>query len=226
MIVVDYYADKEIVDSLKKIDRVLLTKPSKLIYEGINGHPDLLIRQLDKELIAVDENSIKYYKDYFKNYKLIPISSIKSPYPNHIKLNYVVFKNYFIHNLKYTDKKILNFYKEKNYEFIDVKQGYTKCNIVVGKNSLITSDNDIYIKLKDKFPTLLIDHKQIKLKNFNYGFIGGTSGLINDILYFTGRLERHSSYKKILRFLDKNKEDYKFLTDKEIVDVGSLMQMY
>lgn len=224
MLVVDYYTDKEIINKLKKLDEVVLTKPNKNIYSGIEAHPDLLVRQLDKNTLAVDEENINYYKEKFSDYELIAIEKISTPYPNHIKLNYVVFNNLFIHNIKYTDKKVLEYYKNKGYELIDVKQGYTKCNIAVGKNSLITSDTDIYNKLKNKTKILQIDHKQIELRNFNYGFIGGASGLIKDTLYFTGSLKHHSSYEKIINFLNKN-EKYDYLSENQIVDIGSIIEI-
>lgn len=225
MIVLDCHADKEIKKGLDNYGEVLLTKPNNKILEGINSHPDLLIGKLDENTLAVDAQNIDYYSNFIKNKELIPIENIKSPYPSHIKLNYVVYKNYFIHNLKYTDKTVLNFFKSKNYEMINVKQGYTKCSVVVGKNCLITSDVGIYEKLKKFTNILLIEHKQIKLRNFEYGFIGGASGLIGDKLLFTGNLNNHSSKNKILEFLNKNNEDFEFLTQNEIVDIGTMIEI-
>lgn len=225
MIVVDYYTDDKILKELSKIDKVVKTKPNLQIMDGINAHPDLLIRPLNTDTLAVDDENLSYYSSIFKDKKIIPIKNIKSPYPNHVKLNFAIYQNLFIHNLNYTDTEVYQYYHERKYEFIHVKQGYTKCNLVVGKNCLITSDVNIYEKLKSKTKILLIEHKQIKLRGFNYGFIGGTSGIIKDTLYFTGSLDKHSSSEKIIDFLETNNEKYKFITNGELVDIGSIIEI-
>lgn len=225
MILVDYYTNEDIKSELSKYDKVVLTKPNKNILEGINSHPDLLVRKLDEETLAVDAQNLNYYSEIFKNKNLVPIQNIQSPYPGHIKLNFAVYKNLFIHNLKFTDKLVLNYFKEKGYEFIDVKQGYTKCNLVIGKNCLITSDVGIYKKLKDKAKILLIEHKQIMLKNFEYGFIGGATGLVKNTLLFTGNLDNHSSKEKILKFLNANDEKFEFITQRDIIDIGTILEI-
>lgn len=225
MIVVDYYTNETIKNKLKNYGEVVTTLPNSKIYEGIDAHPDILIRKLDKETIAVDSQNIEYYSNIFKNKKIIPIENIESPYPNHVKLNFAVYRDFFIHNLKFTDKEILNFYKNRGFKLIDVKQGYTKCNLAVGKRCLITSDVGIYEKLKNISNILLIEHKQIELRNFEYGFIGGATGLVGDRLFFTGVLEGHSSKDKIIKFLEANNENFEFLTESNIIDIGSIIEI-
>lgn len=225
MIFVDYYARDEIVKNLEKHGTVVRTKRNENILDGIEAHPDLLIRRLDSKTVAVDSENFEYYEKYLECKKIIEVEGIRSPYPNHVKLNFAVYKNLFIHNLKFTDEKVLEFYKERDFTFIDVKQGYTKCNLAVGKNCLITSDVDIYEKLKDLTNILLIDHKQIELRNFNYGFIGGCTGLVDGKLFFTGVLDGHSSKDKIIKFLEANNENFEFLTESTIIDIGSIIEI-
>lgn len=226
-ILINYEVSSELEKSLRKLDvNIYKTKENKNLLDGLKGHPDLLVHSLPKGNLVVDRDNYDYYKDLFKDYNIIKSEkSLNSIYPRDISLNAVVFKNLFIHNLKYTDKNLLEFYSKKGYKLIDVKQGYTKCNISIGKNVLITSDRDIYYKVKSFEKILLIDHKQIILPGFNYGFIGGASGLINDTLYFTGSLKNHSSYNEIIDFLGKNNEKYDFLTSSDIIDYGSILSL-
>lgn len=226
-ILINYEVSSELEKSLRKLDvNIYKTKENKNLLDGLKGHPDLLVHSLPKGNLVVDRDNYDYYKDLFKDYNIIKSEkSLNSIYPRDISLNAVVFKNLFIHNLKYTDKNLLEFYSKKGYKLIDVKQGYTKCNISIGKNVLITSDRDIYYKVKSFEKILLIDHKQIILPGFNYGFIGGASGLINDTLYFTGSLKNHSSYNEIIDFLEKNNEKYDFLTSSDIIDYGSILSL-
>ena len=61
-----------------------------------------------------------------------------------------------IHNLNFTDKKILDYCKDK--KTINVKQGYTKCSILpVKEKAIITNDKGIYDTLKNEdFDILLL----------------------------------------------------------------------
>ncbi|CDZ74785.1 hypothetical protein ING2D1G_0623 [Peptoniphilus sp. ING2-D1G] len=226
MIIVDKKIDDEILNNLKNLDDILFTTENNNLPSPVNTHPDMLIRALEDNDLIVDKDNYQYYKSSLFGYDVMKSeSSLKGKYPEDISLNFCKFKNYIIHNLKYTDKKILKYYKDRNFNFIDVKQGYTKCNIVVGKNSLITSDTDIYNKLNRIFNILLIEHKQIILDGYNYGFIGGCSGLINGTLYFTGDIKSHSDGQRIKEFLKLNNEKYGILSNGNLKDYGSILQI-
>ncbi|SHG97221.1 hypothetical protein SAMN02745245_00194 [Anaerosphaera aminiphila DSM 21120] len=226
-VIVDCKISDNIKNALINKDlKLFYTKQNKALLEPINSHPDMLVRQLSKRELICDKSNLSYYKSIFNDYDVLPTTNyLEEKYPRDIVLNYVVFKNYFIHNLNFTDKYVLNAYKKRNYKFINVTQGYTKCSVIVGENSLITSDKIIYDKLKNLENILLIDHKQIILKGFDYGFIGGTSGLVNGEILFTGSLKKHSSYREIINFLELNNEKYYFLTDEDIVDFGSIIEI-
>lgn len=226
-VIVSSEIDSEIIKNIENLGvKVYKTKNNKNLLSPLQAHPDMLIHILPNGNIVADRDNYDYYKKLwpdrivFKSEK-----SLNAKYPQDISLNGVAFKNYFIHNLEHTDKTLYEYYKNKGYDLINVKQGYTKCNITLGKNVLITSDSDIYNKLNNKVKILLIDHKQIILKGFNYGFIGGASGYFNDKIYFTGNLKKHSSFNKIIKFLNENNEEYDFLSKKEIEDFGSILKI-
>ena len=68
-------------------------------------------------------------------------NNIDSKYPYDVWYNATALKDYVICNKAYTDKTILD---SHNKEIINVKQGYSKCNIcIVDNNAIITSDNGI-----------------------------------------------------------------------------------
>ena len=224
-ILVSSLMGENIIKMLEKLEfKINLTKANENILESLNTHPDMLLHVLPDGSIVVDRDNVSYYRSLWPDKNVVESEKkLTGKYPGDIALNGAVFKNYFIHNLKYTDRKILDYYEKNGYTLIDVKQGYTKCNLVCGNNCLITSDTDIYRKMKDRADILLIDHKQIILKGFDYGFIGGASGLLNNRLYFTGNLENHSSYNKIMDFLSICGEEVGFLSTDEIEDFGSIL---
>lgn len=230
---VDYRISKEEISnlSLENLD-IIKVLPSKNLYKAIDGHPDIQLNILSNNtLIAHEElfNNLKSYPSLNKfNLNLVKAkTNLKNTYPYDISLNAVNLKDFFIHNLKYTDECLLNSVKEKN--LINVKQGYTKCSCaVISNNAIITSDVGIYNELK-KYPidVLGISTKDISLPYLNYGFIGGTCGLLceNKIAFF-GNYNLHPYGKEIEKFLIKHDVKPIFLSKKPLVDRGSILTLF
>lgn len=216
---------QEIIGNLENEGfNIIKTAENENILKPLCAHADILVHRLPDDTIVVDRDNFGYYENLLAGFNLLKSeNSLDAAYPLDISLNGVCFKNYFIHNLKYTDANLLDFYSKNGYKLIDVRQGYTKCNIAVGNDCLITSDVDIYEKMKDEGEEiLLIHHKEIVLPGFNYGFIGGTSGLFEDTLYFTGDIKKHSSGEEIVDFLDRNGQKFKILSEDRLLDIGSI----
>ncbi len=223
-VLVNKNIDKKSVEILKNYGKVVKTIENKNLLCGLKAHPDILVHVLPNGDIICDRENFEYYKNSFSDKNVIPSENfLDKNYPEDIILNCFSFKNYFIHNIKYTDKNILDFYKRKRYNIISVNQGYSKCSTLVTEDFLITDDAGIYKSLKDVLPVYKIDSGQIKLQNFNYGFIGGASGSIGKELFLTGNLKKHSSSDTIYDIVKKYKYKLTILSDKEIEDYGSIL---
>ncbi|MDU3087423.1 MAG: hypothetical protein E6705_05855 [Peptoniphilus harei] len=210
-------------EKLKKYGEVIRTKANKNVLKGLDTHPDILVHPLSSGDLVVYRDNIEYYKEIFKDKNVIPSSSkLSAKYPGDIHLNAFVFKNFFIHNLKHTDQVILDYYKNRGYDLVNIKQGYAKCSCLVTHDFVITSDGGIYESLKDLIPIYKIDHEQIKLQNFNYGFIGGASGVLGKKIFFTGDFSHHSSHEEILKIINKYDYEIEILTKDQIEDFGSI----
>lgn len=210
-------------EKLKKYGEVVRTCANKNILKGLDTHPDILVHPLPNGDILVDRDNLEYYKNIFPDKKILPSNSILSKkYPKDVPLNAFTFKNYFIHNLKFTDKLLLDYYKNYGYDLINIKQGYAKCSSLVTEDFIITSDGGIYESLRDLIPIYKIDHGQIKLQNFNYGFIGGASGVLGKKIFFTGDFSHHSSYEEILKIINKYDYEIEILYKDPIEDYGTI----
>ena len=210
-------------EKLKKYGQVVRTKANKSVLKGLDTHPDILVHPLPNGELLVDRDNLDYYKEIFKDKKIIPsCSSLSEKYPGDIHLNAFAFKKIFIHNLKHTDQVILDHYKMAGYELINIRQGYAKCSCLVTEDFVITSDGGIYESLKDLIPIYKIDHGGIKLQNFNYGFIGGASGVLGKKIFFTGDFSHHSSHEEILKIVSKYDYEIEILSKDPIEDFGSI----
>lgn len=214
---------EESAEKLKKYGRVVRTKTNARVLKGLDTHPDILVHPLPCGDLVVDRDNSEYYKNIFPDKKILPSHSILSKkYPKDVPLNAFTFKNYFIHNLKHTDQVILDYYKRAGYDLVNIKQGYAKCSCLVTKDFIITSDGGIYESLRDLIPIYKIDHGQIKLQNFNYGFIGGATGVLGKKIFFTGDFSHHSSYEEILKIINKYNYEIEILSKDPIEDYGSI----
>jgi hypothetical protein len=179
--------------------------------------------------VVVSASSYDYYKNHLNKYGYNIIkgeNTEKKEYPFDIACNCVILNNKLFHNINYTDKAILKYCSEYGVETINVKQGYTKCStLIVDNNSVVTSDiklRDIYEK--NGIDALLVENKDIKLRNFDHGFIGGCGGkLSKDTIGFFGEVEAYSDYNKLSEFLKNKGIKYKSLTKGPLSDYGSLI---
>ena len=214
---------EESAEKLKSYGEVVRTRSNKNLLKGLDTHTDILVHPLPNGDLVVDRDNLKYYKKILPDKNIIPShSSLSKEYPKDIPLNAFSFKNYFIHNLKFTDQVILDYYKNSAYEMINIKQGYAKCSSLVTEDFIITSDGGIYESLRDFIPTYKINHGEIKLKNFNYGFIGGASGVMGKKIFFTGDFSHHSSHEEILKIIKKYDYEIEILSKDLIEDFGSI----
>lgn len=99
---------EESLKKLKEYGKIVRTKSNKNLMKGLDSHIDILVHPLPNGEIVVDRDNLEYYKKIFPDRKILPSHSILSKeYPKDVPLNAFTFKNYFIHNLKFTDKVLL-----------------------------------------------------------------------------------------------------------------------
>lgn len=216
------------LENLKKQNLELIRVPkSEFLYDSICAHPDVQLHIENSKNIIIAKNSTLDLSSYNIDINIKKSKKLlEKKYPNNIFLNAINLKDFFIHNLKYTDDILLSSVKDKN--LINIKQGYTKCSCaIVNDNALITSDVGIYNALKPyPIDVLLIPSGDIELSDFPYGFIGGTCGLISkNKMAFFGNLKYHTYGKDIIDFLKKYDVEYISLADNNLIDRGSILTL-
>ncbi|WP_353092533.1 DUF6873 family GME fold protein [Tissierella praeacuta] len=231
--IVDGRIDNEIENNLKRMNlKIIKTIRCSEVHDSISYHPDIVIHPVNYDTLVIAPNVFDYYKEILGNMGIRLIRGEKylsSKYPEDIAYNVGRLTGSAIHNFKYTDEVLKFYLKKENLDFINVKQGYTKCSLaVIGEDAAITADYPMYKKLSFLgYKILLIEPGYIVLKGQNYGFIGGTNGnLCNGKSIISGKIDEHPNRDEILNFFVENNVDFKFLSQKNILDIGTIITLY
>ena len=171
----------------------------------------------------------------FSHYeKILPpnirlIKGAKDPearYPGDCAYNIAVIGKRVVGNLKYIDAKLKEYYSSKGYDFINVNQGYSKCNLcIVDENSVITEDEGLFESLSKKgINVLKIRPFGVDLPGFSHGFIGGASGFIaSRKIAFYGDLTKHPDYSLISEFIKERGVAISCISAERLTDYGSIL---
>jgi len=214
MILVSKEAEPRLIEYLESLDEVKLVGPIKTVGKGISCHPDILYCRL-----GGGEAAVIFAGDETK---------LSPEYPMDCLYNAVVLKEYVIHKQGVTSPLLLDTIANEKHglarQFINVPQGYTKCNVVVVDDThIITSDEGIVKAVCGKLECLLISPKQIVLPGFQYGFIGGCSGRVGNKIIFNGNLKAHSDFKRIKSFIENCGLELVYFEDWPLTDIGSII---
>ena len=220
---INQYADKRIIDGLYKqgFDIVLLP-PFDALCPPVSTHADMLICYV--------ESSMFIHKDYpldmsaFANITRID-EPISQKYPNDVLMNIaIVGKNVFA-NTNHASKTILEHLKTNGYSICHISQGYAHCSTcIVSDNAIITADDIIAREaVRIGIDTLKISSGHVSLPPYEYGFIGGATGVTEDAVYFCGSLSYHPDGAKIQEFIKAHRKEVLELIDGPLMDVGGIL---
>ncbi len=219
-------ANKTLIDSMSTRGAVILVPKDDRFDSRISSHPDLVISIIDDTLI-IDENApITIYTqlDALGVPYVVGNSRLAAVYPNDIAYNAVITKDYFLHNFDYTNSLLLLHSKYTHKKLISVKQGYTQCStVVIDNNTIITSDQGIYHAAKDFINILLIQPGHVLLEGYDSGFLGGTSGVLEDTVIFHGDLSKHPDFLRISSFLEAAEKRLLYFNEFPLTDIGSIL---
>ena len=163
-------------------------------------------------------------KEFCRNIVVIK-KNLSEKYPEDVLLNCVCVGKNFICNTQTVAKEILSKMRASGYNVINVNQGYTKCSVIpVNKNALITDDESVYSEcVKHGIDVLKVSKGSVSLNGFDYGFIGGTAGLVSEnTILFNGNIKQHQDYKSIELFLEKYSVKV-VCTEDRLTDIGSII---
>lgn len=224
---VDFRISHEEILSLENLNcKPILCEPCSSLYPAICGHPDILMHFIDNNTVIIHKDTSFTFEKKLKSLNLTVLRSketLTGKYPKDIILNAVNTSEFFMHNIKYTDKTLLK--KIHHKALINVKQGYAKCSTaILSDKAFITSDISIHKELNHYgYDVLLLPPGDILLPHLDYGFIGGTCGVLDSkTIVFYGNLDLYPHGELVKSFLNKHSITPIYLTNSPLIDRGSI----
>lgn len=226
-------ASEQMVEAFKMrgIDLILI--------QPLESLPSPLARHADMQLVNVCEGVFVYApgvsEDTLEQLKLSGFDTIRgsvkpgNTYPYDVAYNCAVVGDFAFLNPRYSDTILLDTLKKCGLKILPVKQGYAKCSVcVLSKEAIITADSTIHKRAcENGMDSLLIPpQKNIALIGYNYGFLGGASGMISGHeLALLGSFETLDSKEFISDFFKKHGITPISMTNENLVDLGGVIPL-
>lgn len=207
--------------------------PCNYLQEPLKGHIDLIALKWNEYLFVTPETEGSISKVLNEIYEEIPYKIIVTEehlgknYPEDVLLNIKIVGKTIIGNSKTMSKTVKDFFEKRDFDFINVKQGYTGCSILkVSDSFLITDDESIYRSVKPFKKIEKISKGSILLPGYDYGFIGGASLPLQDEILLFGDIDK-SPVKPVVKKADmcKEKRFTSILKEENLIDIGGIIPL-
>lgn len=201
---------------------------SKILKGAVKTHPDMSLFKYDEETLIASRESFEHYNEIFKNTRIKIINAFEDPlekYPSDVKFNVLRVGEHLICKKEACADAIMNRFDEG--KTVNSSQGYVKCSVIdIGGEYFVTDDkylHEIINGLGHK--SILLEKGLVKIKDYDYGFIGGASGYACDKIFLTGLIKDEANRFRLEEFARDINKELIYLTEYDIFDVGTLMIM-
>lgn len=199
--------------------------------EAISSHPDSLVFFCNDTLITPSEycECAPYVftdiRDRHKDIRLIfSADELGSSYPEDAKMNALVHSSVLFAREKSLSPAIKDYCLSAGCKLTNVSQGYPACSALTFGTAALTSDMGLHRAfLSEGIDSTLIECGGILLPPYEYGFIGGASGVYKDKIYFIGDYKTHPSASLIEEAAKRAGYTPISLIDGPLIDLGGLI---
>lgn len=201
---------------------------SRILKGAVKTHPDMSLFKYDEETLIASRESFDYYNEIFKGTKINIINADEDPhekYPSDVKFNALRAGEHLICKKDVCAEAIVSCFDEG--KIINSSQGYVKCSVIdIGSEYFASDDKYLYEIIKSLGQKcILLDKGFVKIKDYDYGFIGGASGYARDKIFLTGKIINEANRIRLEEFSREINKELIYLTEYDIFDIGTLMIM-
>ncbi len=190
-----------------------------IVYEAVSGHPDIFFHKSDDKIIYAPNTPVRYLK-LLQQSELNLICGEKplgEKYPHTVLYNALADDEKFYCNESHIDSSIKELHAGKT--LVNLKQGYVACNMILGRNSVLSSDKGI-CKITG---AAYFNPGKILLAGVKHGFIGGSCSIFKDKLLVNGSLKHSGDPAVLEKFAEDNELEIIELYDGPLIDGGGLL---
>lgn len=235
-VLIDSRAEGAVTDRLERLGyRVIALSPSRHLPPATSAHPDSLMTRLGGEIITFadycDEAAF-VFSDIREYHPTLRISfSSDTPcdtYPADTKYNALVMGKRVFARAESLSATVRERVAALGYELIPTRQGYPACTtLALDASHAITADKGMARVLAENgVEVTLIEPRGIMLPPYEYGFIGGATGVDGDKVYFVGDLASHPSGEAIEKAVRAAGLHPVSLSDGALIDIGGLIFLH
>lgn len=201
---------------------------SKILKGAVKTHPDMSLFKYDEETLIASRESFDYYNEIFKGTKINIINADEDPlekYPSDVKFNALRVGEHLICKKDVCAEAIVSRFDDD--KIINSSQGYVKCSVIdIGSEYFASDDKYLYEIIKSLGKKcILLDKGFVKIKDYDYGFIGGASGYACDKIFLTGKIINEANRIRLEEFSREINKELIYLTEYDIFDIGTLIIM-
>lgn len=221
----------ELVKYIESLEiELLFTEANRSIDNRIACHSDINAHHLGGGKIILDgsQNNLAEQLRRAGMTTLLCDKAVCGKYPTDCRLNFTRLGDRLFGKAEICDETLKKYCLAKSIDIANVRQGYCKCSVcVVNNNAAITDDESVKLVFDNyAIDCLLISKGDIRLDGHKYGFIGGTSALIDkDKLLFFGDIKVHRDYERIKAFLSKHNCEFVYSRKIPLTDVGGMIAL-
>lgn len=216
---------------LKEGFSLLKLPPDPRLGAAVASHPDTVMFFADGELITTADycDAAAYIfsdiREYNPNIRITFTADERTDkYPYDCVMNALKIGNRIFCKSDTVSEGILSLARRHGYKIIHTNQGYPACVTLCFGGSAITSDAGLGALLqKNGVKVTLIGTAGISLPPYEYGFIGGASGVVGNKVYFFGDISRHPDAETICEAIRKEGFIPISLSKEKLADLGGMV---
>lgn len=211
--------------------RVIDMPKSRYLSEPVASHPDMLVMQLGDTIVSTADyiEDCSYVFTDIREASDVKIHATdevcRAEYPYDAILNCLDFGNILFAKCDTASEYVQSLARSLGRKIVNTKQGYPACSVLAfGGKYAITADRGLAETMSSEgIEVLVIDNGGISLPPYEYGFIGGASGICGKTVYFIGNLDTHPSCAKIRAFIEERGYSVVSLGGGTLTDLGKII---
>ena len=191
-------------------------------------HPDMALCPVAPGKVVCAPEVYEAYRELLAPFGVTVLSGetrLRSDYPGDVAYNVLITEKCAFSRTDCTDSVVKKCLTEQGKTLISVAQGYACCSSRSFGNCLITADPSL-LRGGEKagLSVLPISAGHILLPGYDYGFIGGASGILeSETVCFFGDLNTHPDGEKIRTFIEVRGFSVLDVPGMPLTDIGTVL---